>query len=104
MPVMDGLQATRLIRSFEETGNWEAAVNAGVEPTTPCWTPSSSRKRMPIIAVSITSLFLFISPRSLDRFIFNRGLNIRVKHTIDELNFRVKCIKVLKMTWLVPKI
>ncbi|XP_022940285.1 histidine kinase 5-like [Cucurbita moschata] len=55
MPVMDGLQATRLIRSFEETGSWEAAVNAGIEPTTPCWTPSS-RKRMPIIAMTANTL------------------------------------------------
>ncbi|GLU01188.1 hypothetical protein SLE2022_185100 [Rubroshorea leprosula] len=31
MPVMDGLKATRLIRSFEETGNWVAAAKAGVE-------------------------------------------------------------------------
>ncbi|KAE8654763.1 hypothetical protein F3Y22_tig00117047pilonHSYRG00141 [Hibiscus syriacus] len=31
MPVMDGLQATRLIRSFEETGNWDAAVKVGIE-------------------------------------------------------------------------
>ncbi|KAF2302821.1 hypothetical protein GH714_008564 [Hevea brasiliensis] len=31
MPVMDGLQATRLIRSFEETGSWDAAVKAGIE-------------------------------------------------------------------------
>ncbi|KAK9130205.1 hypothetical protein Sjap_010692 [Stephania japonica] len=28
MPVMDGLQATRLIRSYEETGNWDAAMTA----------------------------------------------------------------------------
>lgn len=63
MPVMDGLEATRLIRSFEETGSWEAAVNAGIiQPTTPSWTPSS-RNRMPIIAVttsSLSSLILFI--------------------------------------------
>ncbi|KAL4334132.1 hypothetical protein GQ457_07G043800 [Hibiscus cannabinus] len=31
MPVMDGLQATKLIRSFEETGNWDEAVKAGIE-------------------------------------------------------------------------
>ncbi|XP_010548554.1 PREDICTED: histidine kinase 5-like [Tarenaya hassleriana] len=31
MPVMDGLQATRLIRSFEETGKWDATIQAGVE-------------------------------------------------------------------------
>ncbi|KAE8663716.1 hypothetical protein F3Y22_tig00112921pilonHSYRG00073 [Hibiscus syriacus] len=31
MPVMDGLQETRLIRSFEETGNWDASVKAEIE-------------------------------------------------------------------------
>ncbi|KAM7263910.1 hypothetical protein ACFE04_001593 [Oxalis oulophora] len=33
MPVMDGLEATRLIRSFQETGSWDAAVQSGVEPS-----------------------------------------------------------------------
>ncbi|KAL7190911.1 hypothetical protein ACSBR2_023060 [Camellia fascicularis] len=52
MPVMDGLQATILIRSFEETGNWDVAVKAGIEQFVP---PNdkkfnSSKKRMPIIA------------------------------------------------------
>ncbi|CAL5439389.1 unnamed protein product [Camellia sinensis] len=52
MPVMDGLQATRLIHSFEETGSWDAAVKAGIEQFVP---PNdqkfeSSKKRMPIIA------------------------------------------------------
>ncbi|KAL4022168.1 hypothetical protein IC575_015893 [Cucumis melo] len=59
MPVMDGLEATRLIRSFEETGSWEAAVNAGIihHPTTPYWNPtSSSRNRMPIIAMTANSM------------------------------------------------
>ncbi|KAK1323013.1 Histidine kinase 5 [Acorus calamus] len=28
MPIMDGLKATRLIRSFEENGNWSAALEA----------------------------------------------------------------------------
>ncbi|GLT47980.1 hypothetical protein SLA2020_216270 [Shorea laevis] len=35
MPVMDGLEATRLIRSFEETGNWDAAAKAGIEQLVP---------------------------------------------------------------------
>lgn len=57
MPVMDGLQATRLIRSFEKTGNWDAAVKAGVEQASSDSLPSSSTstqssKRVPIIAVS----------------------------------------------------
>ncbi|CAL5384508.1 unnamed protein product [Camellia sinensis] len=52
MPVMDGLQATRLIHSFKETGSWDAAVKVGIEQFVP---PNdqkikSSKKRMPIIA------------------------------------------------------
>ncbi|KAJ9537176.1 hypothetical protein OSB04_029909 [Centaurea solstitialis] len=38
MPVMDGLQATRLIRSYEKTGNWDEARAAGVEPPDPLLT------------------------------------------------------------------
>ncbi|KAA8525689.1 hypothetical protein F0562_007544 [Nyssa sinensis] len=63
MPVMDGLQATRLIRSFEETSNWDAAVNAGIKQHMP---PSNSSpngqefqlstKRIPIIAISTLTL------------------------------------------------
>ena len=58
MPVMDGLQATRLIRSFEETGDWDAARKAGIEHSLPASDlhknecPLPSKKRMPIIAVS----------------------------------------------------
>ncbi|KAI8019015.1 Histidine kinase 5 [Camellia lanceoleosa] len=53
MPVMNGLQATRLIRSFEETSNWYVAVKVGIEQFVP---PNdqkfnSSKKRMPIIVV-----------------------------------------------------
>ncbi|KAK1370012.1 Sortase system response regulator [Heracleum sosnowskyi] len=63
MPVMGGLEATRLIRSFEETGNWEAAIKAGVEFDV---SPSNSftngqeyklsRKRIPIIAMTANAL------------------------------------------------
>ena len=73
MPVMDGLQATRIIRSFEETGNWDAAVNAGIEPAT-CSSDSlpnaqdskTTTRRVPIIAVStlaptITANLLYIT-------------------------------------------
>lgn len=57
MPVLDGLKATRLIRSYEESGNWNAAIEAGIEMETlekeqVC---VRSTNRLPIIAVS-TSL------------------------------------------------
>lgn len=59
MPVMDGMQATRLIRSFEENGNWDASVTNGDDHTMTCSDlqthgPSTGqcRKRIPIIAVS----------------------------------------------------
>ncbi|XP_027356714.1 histidine kinase 5 [Abrus precatorius] len=52
MPVMNGLQATKLIRSFEEMGTWDAARNAGIEQSAPdqdyeCYVPSP--KRIPIV-------------------------------------------------------
>lgn len=56
MPVMDGLKATRLIRSFEDTGNWGAAAEAGIEQAMPSSGLSNHFKRIPIIAVS-TLLF-----------------------------------------------
>ncbi|KAI4316434.1 hypothetical protein L6164_024413 [Bauhinia variegata] len=63
MPVMTGLEATKLIRSFEETGNWEAASRAGIEPALPMSDlshdnegPLTSRKRIPIIAMTANSL------------------------------------------------
>jgi CheY-like chemotaxis protein len=55
MPVMDGLQATQLIRSSEETGNWDAAKQAGVEQSVlgrDYEYPDPSTKRIPIVAVS----------------------------------------------------
>lgn len=54
MPIMDGLQATKLIRSFEETGNWDAAKNAGIEQSLPNRDyeySAPSTKRVPIVAV-----------------------------------------------------
>ncbi|KAI8020449.1 Histidine kinase 5 [Camellia lanceoleosa] len=56
--VMDGLQAPRLIHSFEEIGNWDVAVKAGIEQFVP---PNdekfnSSKKRMPIIAMTANAL------------------------------------------------
>ncbi|XP_012444154.1 histidine kinase 5 [Gossypium raimondii] len=60
MPVMDGLQTTRLIRSFEETGNWDEAAKAGIEKPSPssdslqpdCTPPN----RIPIIAMTANAL------------------------------------------------
>ncbi|KAH7846687.1 hypothetical protein Vadar_016986 [Vaccinium darrowii] len=62
MPVMDGLHATRLIRSFEETGNWDAAVKAGIELQVPHNAAPNdqqlnlSRNRIPIIAMTANTL------------------------------------------------
>ncbi|OMO86151.1 hypothetical protein CCACVL1_09766 [Corchorus capsularis] len=58
MPVMDGLQATRLIRSFEETGNWDAAAKAGIEqpPVTSDSLVNRPAKRIPIIAMTANAL------------------------------------------------
>lgn len=67
MPVMDGLQATRLIRAFEESGNWDAAVKAGIEPELSCSDRSANdqackplSKRIPVIAVSSDSSCLSV--------------------------------------------
>ncbi|KAK4798187.1 hypothetical protein SAY86_030513 [Trapa natans] len=62
MPIMDGLQATRLIRLFEETGNWGAAMEAGVEEPFTSGSSvnednsSGSRKRVPIVAMTANAL------------------------------------------------
>ncbi|KAK7311931.1 hypothetical protein RJT34_10408 [Clitoria ternatea] len=58
MPVMNGLQATKLIRSFEETGNWDAARNAGIERSTDSDYECSitSTKRIPIVAMTANAL------------------------------------------------
>ncbi|CAN4128216.1 unnamed protein product [Withania somnifera] len=61
MPVMDGLQATRLIRSFEESGNWDAAkearIDEGVSPSNSLQrSDESSKKRIPIIAMTANAL------------------------------------------------
>ncbi|KAL0874613.1 hypothetical protein Bca101_024318 [Brassica carinata] len=58
MPVLDGLKATRLIRSYEESGNWDAAVEAGVDINTledkqMC---VRSTNRLPIIAMTANTL------------------------------------------------
>ncbi|KAJ8758634.1 hypothetical protein K2173_000355 [Erythroxylum novogranatense] len=63
MPVMDGLKATRIIRSFEETGNWDAATEAGIEKcvlpldsSQDVQYPLPSSKRIPIIAMTANAL------------------------------------------------
>ncbi|KAK8499382.1 hypothetical protein V6N12_037020 [Hibiscus sabdariffa] len=59
MPIMDGLQATRLIRSFEETGNWDAAAKAGIEQPLPSdsFLPDrTSPKHIPIVAMTANAL------------------------------------------------
>ncbi|GAB4833080.1 hypothetical protein Ancab_007139 [Ancistrocladus abbreviatus] len=63
MPVMDGLQATRIIRSYEETGNWDAAIEAGIKPTIHSFHSlpdshhsMSSSRRTPIIAMTANAL------------------------------------------------
>ncbi|XP_043707990.1 histidine kinase 5-like isoform X2 [Telopea speciosissima] len=63
MPVMDGLQATRLIRSFEESGNWDAAAEAGIEKPVPSSDSSlhgpgvvSFPQKIPIIAMTANAL------------------------------------------------
>lgn len=57
MPVLDGLKATRLIRAYEESGTWDAAVEAGVD-TKKLENKQlhvRSTNRLPIIAVSTSS-------------------------------------------------
>ncbi|CAI9771679.1 unnamed protein product [Fraxinus pennsylvanica] len=63
MPIMGGLQATKLIRSFEKTGSWNDAVKAGIELESPPAGSSpnsrelkSYRKRIPIIAMTANAL------------------------------------------------
>lgn len=81
MPVMDGLQATRLIRSFEENGYWDASVGhtcqsspASSSLSQECYDETRKRKRTPIIAVTV--LFILVIFNSTGRLIeFALGLN-----------------------------
>ncbi|MED6133646.1 hypothetical protein PIB30_030041 [Stylosanthes scabra] len=59
MPVMNGLQTTKLIRSYEETGNWDAAKSSGIEQIQQisdyeCCVPP--RKRIHIIAMTANTV------------------------------------------------
>ncbi|KAK1276017.1 Histidine kinase 5 [Acorus gramineus] len=58
MPIMDGLKATRLIRSFEENGNWSAALEAGVDLPDLSGVSSTGAygNRIPIIAMTANAL------------------------------------------------
>ncbi|KAJ0944844.1 putative histidine kinase response regulator and transcription factor RR-A-type family [Helianthus annuus] len=55
MPVMDGLQATRLIRSYEKNGNWDEARLAGVDIPDQI-SKEQPRKRIPIIAMTANAM------------------------------------------------
>lgn len=97
MPVMDGLQATRIIRSFEETGNWDAAVKAGIEPST-CSSDSlpnghdsmTVTKRVPIIAVSTlapTTTWDLLYVTLSVKFPLNCRYFLHVLHIYFNINF-----------------
>ncbi|XP_057425315.1 histidine kinase 5-like [Lotus japonicus] len=58
MPVMNGLQTTKLIRSYEETGHWDAARKAGIEQSLSASDecPVPPNKRMHIVAMTANTL------------------------------------------------
>ena len=64
MPVMDGLQATRLIRSFEENGYWDdrtcQSSPASSSLLQECYDETRKTKQTPIIAVTYV-LFILVS-------------------------------------------
>lgn len=72
MPEMDGLQATKHIRSFENTGYWDASVKleddrmiAHPSISSDCTHAKREGKRVPIIAVSLPIHSSKLIPRSL---------------------------------------
>ncbi|CAL5206255.1 unnamed protein product [Lathyrus oleraceus] len=58
MPVMNGLQTTKLIRSYEETGNWDAAREAGIEQSLLASDDCSvlPKKRIHIVAMTANTM------------------------------------------------
>lgn len=58
MPVMNGLQTTKLIRCYEETGSWDAAKEAGIEQSLlasdECSIPP--KKRIHIVAMTANTM------------------------------------------------
>ncbi|KAK7377144.1 hypothetical protein VNO80_02564 [Phaseolus coccineus] len=58
MPVMNGLQTTKLIRSYEETGNWDAARKDGIEQCLPISHEGSlpPKNRIHIIAMTANTM------------------------------------------------
>ncbi|KAJ1430157.1 Signal transduction response regulator, receiver domain [Sesbania bispinosa] len=58
MPVMNGLQTTKLIRSYEETGNWDAARKSGIELSLSASEECSvaPKKRIHIIAMTANTM------------------------------------------------
>lgn len=67
MPVMDGLHATRLIRSYEQRGYWDASVAGNRADHAMTYSDQQRvsderqcRKRIPIVAVSFTDELLSV--------------------------------------------
>ncbi|KAL4182071.1 hypothetical protein AMTRI_Chr12g274160 [Amborella trichopoda] len=93
MPIMDGLQATQLIRSFEETGNWDAAREAGVEGLPSCSGSQSSSQealeswnRIPIIAMTANALAESVAEclaNGMDSFVAKPVTFQKLKHCLQ---------------------
>ncbi|KAM6559404.1 hypothetical protein CsatA_028643 [Cannabis sativa] len=91
MPVMNGLQATRIIRSFEETGNWEAAEKAGIEFNDSSLQKSHafmpSTKRIPIIAMTANALSESAEEcyeNGMDSFVSKPVTFQKLKHCLEQ--------------------